>query len=100
MRYLSNTVSLRFDAGGCTGCGSCLEVCPHNVFARQGQRVALAARDNCMECGACALNCPTGAIQVKAGVGCAYAIIRGILTGSEPSCDCSPPAGPTASPCC
>ena len=28
-------------------------------------------------------------ISVKPGVGCAAAIINGILTGSEPSCDCS-----------
>ena len=41
-----------------------------------------------MECGACALNCVPGAINVKPGVGCAQAIINGWLTGSEPNCDC------------
>ncbi len=40
-----------------------------------------------MECGACARNCPVDAIRVRAGVGCATAVIYGLLTGKE-SCDC------------
>ena len=46
-------------------------------------------KDACMECGACALNCPANALEVNAGVGCAAAIIMGWVTGEEPSCDCS-----------
>jgi hypothetical protein len=41
-----------------------------------------------MECGACARNCASGAIAVKAGVGCAAAIIGGMLRGTEASCGC------------
>ena len=44
--------------------------------------------DRCMECGACARNCPTDAISVHAGVGCAYAIVKGVLNGTEPDCGC------------
>jgi len=51
------------------------EVCPHAVFGVQNGRVTLQDRDACMECGACAKNCPTSAIQVRAGVGCAYAVL-------------------------
>jgi ferredoxin len=29
-----------------------------------------------MECGACAMNCPDGAIRVDAGVGCASGLIN------------------------
>jgi hypothetical protein len=36
-----------------------------------------------MECGACQLNCPTGALKVDSGVGCAYAIIWSALTGRD-----------------
>jgi len=46
-------------------------------------------KNRCMECGACAKNCPVNAITVDAGVGCATAVIMGWLTGKEPSCDCS-----------
>jgi hypothetical protein len=41
-----------------------------------------------MECGACAMNCQTGAVTVKSGVGCAAGIINGLLRGTEPTCDC------------
>jgi hypothetical protein len=34
---------------------------------------------------------------VAAGVGCAAAMFKGILTGKEPSCDCS---GGKESSCC
>jgi ferredoxin len=34
-----------------------------------------------MECGACQLNCPTGAIAVDSGVGCAAAMIASALRG-------------------
>ena len=87
-RYLRNATTLELHQDACIGCGRCLEVCPHQVFAVTGRKAALVDRDACMECGACALNCVPGAIGVKPGVGCAQAIINGWLTGSEPSCDC------------
>jgi hypothetical protein len=42
-----------------------------------------------MECGACARNCVPGALRVKVGVGCAAAIIGGLLRGTEPACGCA-----------
>jgi ferredoxin len=54
----------------------------------QNKRAAVTDRDLCMECGACARNCEFGAISVNSGVGCAAAIINGMITGGEPSCDC------------
>jgi hypothetical protein len=36
-----------------------------------------------MECGACQVNCPTDAISVDSGVGCAAAMIRAALTGKK-----------------
>jgi hypothetical protein len=38
-----------------------------------------------MECGACRMNCPDGAIAVSSGVGCAVAIING-MRGGEFEC--------------
>ena len=88
-RYLDGVTTLRFDENACVGCGVCQAVCPHGVFAVVDGVARMTDRDLCMECGACARNCAPGAISVSAGVGCAAAIIKGWLTGSEPTCGCS-----------
>ena len=87
-KYLKNVATLSFDAEKCTGCGKCMEVCPHGVFDMDGRKAQIVEKDLCMECGACALNCPAKAIEVNAGVGCAAAIIMSWLTGKEPTCGC------------
>jgi NAD-dependent dihydropyrimidine dehydrogenase PreA subunit len=89
MKYLANVTTLQFFSDKCTGCGRCVEVCPHGVFAMRDKRANLTDRDRCMECGACAKNCEFGAITVSTGVGCAAAIINSLIYGGAPSCDCS-----------
>lgn len=74
LRYLDDVVTLSYDETRCTGCQQCTLVCPHGVFAMEGNRAALVDRDACIECGACARNCAFGAIEVRAGVGCAAGI--------------------------
>lgn len=86
MKYLKDVVTLKHDLEKCTGCGMCLEVCPHRVFEAYEGKVRISDRDLCMECGACARNCPFDSIDVKPGVGCAAAIIFGFFTGQEPTC--------------
>ena len=86
MKYLKNVTTLAFDAGKCTGCGKCTEVCPHGVFDMGEGTVRIADKDLCMECGACALNCSAKAIEVNAGVGCAAAIIMNWFAGKEQVC--------------
>lgn len=88
-QYLKNVTTLKLETELCTGCGRCLEVCPHRVFDLKSGKSEIISKDSCMECGACAKNCPFNAIEVKPGVGCAAAIIMGWLTGTEPSCGCS-----------
>ena len=75
-RYLQNVATLELDQAACTGCGICLEVCPHQVFAMLKKRAVISDLDVCMECGACAKNCPAAAIRVDAGVGCASGLIN------------------------
>jgi NAD-dependent dihydropyrimidine dehydrogenase PreA subunit len=88
-RYLKNVSTLSLNASKCSGCGRCVEVCPHGVFAVDGKKARIEDLDLCMECGACQKNCATGAISVDAGVGCASAVLMGWLTGSEPTCGCA-----------
>jgi ferredoxin len=85
-QYLKNTSTLKLREERCVGCGLCIEVCPHNVFELCGNKIKIADNDSCMECSACALNCPFDALEVRKGVGCAAAVISGLLRGSEPSC--------------
>jgi NAD-dependent dihydropyrimidine dehydrogenase PreA subunit len=89
MLYLLAGRSLALDTRLCNGCGRCEEVCPHAVFAIADRKAHIARRDACMECGACRLNCPVGAIEVDAGVGCALAIINGMRKGNASCGECA-----------
>lgn len=89
LTYLKNVVTLQLDSEKCNGCAMCTMVCPHAVFVMKEKKAFILQKDFCMECGACAMNCATGAITVNSGVGCAVGIINGILRGTEPNCDCS-----------
>ena len=91
MQYLKDVVTLKLDTNLCTGCGMCVIVCPHDVFKIQGGKAMLKDIDSCMECGACAKNCRFGALSVRSGVGCAAGILNGLLSKTDPSCDCSQP---------
>ncbi|MFQ6039142.1 MAG: ATP-binding protein, partial [Candidatus Aminicenantales bacterium] len=44
-RYLKNVVTLTYDPEKCTGCGMCLEVCPHRVFALSEGKARITDRD-------------------------------------------------------
>jgi NAD-dependent dihydropyrimidine dehydrogenase PreA subunit len=92
-KYLKNVTTLEYIAEMCVGCKRCTEVCPHGVFRIYEKAASVTDRDSCMECGACALNCPAKAIKVNAGVGCAAAIIYSWVTGKEPTCGCSDNGG-------
>ena len=53
----------RLDAGRCTGCGLCLDVCPSDVLALENGSITLS-RESCFGCDHCAAVCPTGAITI------------------------------------
>jgi NAD-dependent dihydropyrimidine dehydrogenase PreA subunit len=82
--YLTNT--LRFNRELCNDCIMCSTVCPHAVFERTNGKLHLVRPQDCMECGACQRNCPTGAVSVDSGVGCASLMIYQALTGKKEVC--------------
>jgi len=104
--YLKGVVTLELCEDACTGCGMCGIVCPMGVFGFSGRKAVILEKDSCMECGACARNCAFGAIRVRAGVGCASAVINSMLGRQSSSCCCSleqyeqQPAAPPSSERC
>lgn len=82
----------RIDAGRCTLCGKCVEVCQFHALAKVGKTI-LVFPQLCHGCGSCTWNCPEEAIleipnpigvleSGMAGEGIRFS--RGLLTISEP----------------
>jgi NAD-dependent dihydropyrimidine dehydrogenase PreA subunit len=84
--YLRDVTTLKLHEEMCTGCKVCTLVCPRDVLKMEGKKVRIVEKDACIECGACALNCAFDAITVKAGVGCANAIINSKLGRKNACC--------------
>ncbi len=89
MKYLRNSAQISIFQETCIGCKMCIEVCPHDVIHIQNNKAFIHDKDSCMECGACAMNCPVHAISVKAGVGCAWAVINAALGKKGGACECT-----------
>lgn len=86
LRYLNNVSTLELDPDLCVGCRMCQNVCPQQVWAMWENKATIADLTACMECSACAMNCPEGAIQVRRGVGCAAAILSSALGVNQDTC--------------
>lgn len=69
LKYLKNVSTLKLNQDKCIGCGMCVQVCPHQVFAVKEGKASILDKDSCMECGACAQNCVASAVTVRSGVG-------------------------------
>jgi len=67
--------TLRYDPGACIGCGMCIVVCPHGVFAENAGWPGLVRWEAWHGMRGLPGNCPVGAIVVESGVGCASAMI-------------------------
>ncbi len=53
------------DTEKCTGCGTCVTVCPQGVFEIQGDKAVVVKPEECIGCRACEAACPSGAITVE-----------------------------------
>lgn len=52
------------DAGSCTGCGSCVDICPMEALEVIDD-VTVVDLDRCIGCGVCVPACPSDAIELK-----------------------------------
>lgn len=48
----------------CSVCGSCIEICPVNVFAKEKNKVVVKNPNECIGCMACESSCESKAIKV------------------------------------
>jgi heterodisulfide reductase subunit A len=53
------------DADICTGCGTCIEVCPYGALRKNMDGVAEVIVAACKGCGCCGATCPEGAIDLS-----------------------------------
>lgn len=53
------------DRERCTGCGSCVEVCPEEALRLdEDEEKVVLTPELCVECGACVHECPEHAISL------------------------------------
>jgi NAD-dependent dihydropyrimidine dehydrogenase PreA subunit len=80
---------IKIDKSACTGCTTCVRVCPHGVLSLNDKAAMIASEENCIECGACQLNCTERAITVTKGTGCLVAIFKEDILGlKSETCTC------------
>ena len=56
-------MSVKIDEGKCTGCGSCVDVCPVEAIVVENDKAKVDA-DTCVDCGTCVDECPEEAIEM------------------------------------
>jgi len=49
------------DSSQCTGCGTCVEVCPQEAISLKDEK-AVIKQEMCTQCGSCLDSCPADAI--------------------------------------
>lgn len=52
------------DSESCTGCGQCVEICPHRALQLQNGEISHSIEE-CFFCGHCAAVCPEEALQIS-----------------------------------
>ena len=53
------------DETKCSGCGTCIEVCPYNAITKNERGLAQVTEAVCKGCGVCGASCPERAITMR-----------------------------------
>jgi len=57
-------VEIKIDLEKCDGNGTCVDVCPVEVFELQGGKAVAVKTEECIICRACEVQCPNNAIEI------------------------------------
>lgn len=55
---------MKVDPAKCSGCGTCVDVCPVEVFEIKDDKSVPIRQDECLVCRACEAQCPEQAIEI------------------------------------